>query len=112
DKKIKATAKRYRYTGKERDEETGLYYHGARYYASWLGRWTSCDPAEMADGVSLYIYVSCNPSNQIDPAGRQANPWTPFVRLRQLGEFAEKSRTAVTEAGLGLADAVVDLGKG
>ena len=31
------TAKRYRYTGKERDEESGLYYHGARYYAPWLG---------------------------------------------------------------------------
>ena len=30
--------KRYRYTGKERDDETGLYYNGARYYASWLGR--------------------------------------------------------------------------
>ena len=29
--------KRYRYTGKERDEESGLYYHGARYYAPWLG---------------------------------------------------------------------------
>jgi RHS repeat-associated protein len=38
------TPKRYRYTGKERDEESGLYYHGARYYAPWLGRWTSCDP--------------------------------------------------------------------
>jgi uncharacterized protein RhaS with RHS repeats len=32
------TPKRYRYTGKERDEESGLYYHGARYYAPWLGR--------------------------------------------------------------------------
>ena len=29
---IHAVAKRYRYTGKERDEESGLYYHGARYY--------------------------------------------------------------------------------
>jgi hypothetical protein len=29
---INAEAKRYRYTGKERDEESGLYYHGARYY--------------------------------------------------------------------------------
>ena len=38
------TPKRYRYTGKERDEESGLYYHGARYYAPWLGRWVSCDP--------------------------------------------------------------------
>jgi len=35
------TPKRYRYTGKERDEENDLYYHGARYYVPWLGRWTS-----------------------------------------------------------------------
>ena len=33
--------KRYRFTGKERDEESGLSYHGARYYAPWLGRWAS-----------------------------------------------------------------------
>src|SRR5205823_1314194 len=47
------TPKRYRYTGKERDEESGLYYHGARYYAPWLGRWTSPDPAGIRDGLSL-----------------------------------------------------------
>jgi RHS repeat-associated protein len=41
---IKATAKRYRYTGMERDEESGLEYHSARYYLPWLGRWLSCDP--------------------------------------------------------------------
>ena len=41
---VEVSLKRYRYTGKERDAETGLYYHGARYYAPWLGRWTSCDP--------------------------------------------------------------------
>ena len=39
--------KRYRYTGKERDDETGLYYR-ARYYACWLGRWTSLDPSGSA----------------------------------------------------------------
>src|SRR2546430_3385266 len=36
--------KRYCYTGTERDEESGFYYHGARYYAPWLGRWTASDP--------------------------------------------------------------------
>ncbi len=41
---IKAVAKRYRNTGKERDEESGLYYHGARYYVPWLARWTAVDP--------------------------------------------------------------------
>jgi RHS repeat-associated protein len=34
------TPKRYRYAGKERDEN-GLYYNGSRYYCPWLGRWTS-----------------------------------------------------------------------
>ena len=42
--KIKSAAKRYRYTGMERDEESGLEYHSARYYVPWLGRWLSCDP--------------------------------------------------------------------
>src|SRR6202011_2633274 len=49
--------KRYRYTGKERDEENGFYYHGARYYAPWLGRWTSADPAGIVDGINIYIYA-------------------------------------------------------
>ena len=61
--------KRYRFTGKERDEESGLNYHGARYYAPWLGRWTSCDPAGTVDGPNLYAYVADNPIRLIDPAG-------------------------------------------
>ena len=71
---IKAAAKRYRYTGKERDEESGFYYHGARYYAPWLGRWTSCDPKGMVDGANLYRYVRDNPVKLRDPNG--TNPWT------------------------------------
>ncbi|WP_217644950.1 SpvB/TcaC N-terminal domain-containing protein [Geodermatophilus amargosae] len=44
------TPKRFRYTAKERDDETGLSYHGARYYAPWLTRWVSCDPV-YAEGM-------------------------------------------------------------
>ncbi|MBK6795284.1 MAG: RHS repeat-associated core domain-containing protein [Acidobacteria bacterium] len=51
--RIEAPPKRYRYTGMERDEESGLSYHGARYYAPWLGRWASCDPLKM---LNLYMY--------------------------------------------------------
>lgn len=61
--------KRYRYTGKERDEETGFSYHGARYYAAWLGRWTSCDPAGLVAGTGVYTYVRNNPLHLSDPAG-------------------------------------------
>jgi RHS repeat-associated protein len=41
--------KRYRYAGKERDDETGLAYYGGRYGMSWLGRWASFDPALLVD---------------------------------------------------------------
>lgn len=64
------SAKRYRYTGQERDDETGLYYHGARYYAAWLGRWTAPDPAGTADGFNPYQYVHDNPIRMTDPTGR------------------------------------------
>ncbi|MPZ76801.1 MAG: toxin [Deltaproteobacteria bacterium] len=62
--------KRYRYTGEERDEETGLYYHGARYYACWLGRWTAVDPARFVDGTNIYALVKGNPIKLLDPDGR------------------------------------------
>ena len=69
-KNIKSAAKRYRYTGKERDEESGLYYHGARYYAPWLGKWVSCDPTGIANGANIYVYVSNCPIGFLDPNGK------------------------------------------
>jgi RHS repeat-associated protein len=68
---IKAAAKRYRYTGQERDDESGLYYHEARYYAPWLGRWVSIDPAGFADGPNLFQYVQSNPVNISDLTGME-----------------------------------------
>ncbi len=65
------STKRYRYTARERDPETGLYYHGARYCAPWLGRWTSPDPAGFADGPNLYAYCRGNPVTMHDPTGTQ-----------------------------------------
>jgi RHS repeat-associated protein len=67
--------KRYRYTGKERDEENGLYYHGARYYACWLGRWTSSDPSGIGDGVNTFAYVNNDPINHQDPTGNWELTW-------------------------------------
>ena len=62
--------KRYRYVGKERDEETGLYYYGARYYAAWIGRFVSVDPMkEERQWVTPYNYCQNNPVNKIDSTG-------------------------------------------
>jgi RHS repeat-associated protein len=78
------TPKRYRFTGKERDEENDLNYHGARYYAPWLGRWTACDPLVSAGGESRYVYASNSPARLHDPNGRDptdapTQPAQPFV---------------------------------
>ena len=53
----------------ERDEETGLAYHGARYYAPWLGRWVSCDPLGIIDSLSAYAYAQQNPVRLVDTRG-------------------------------------------
>ena len=71
--------KRYRFTGKERDEESSLYYHGARYYAPWAARWTATDPLGMVDGPNLYAYVRGNPICLSDPSGTQVPKKRKFI---------------------------------
>ena len=64
--------KRYRYVGKERDEETGLYYFGARYYAGWMGRWISVDPLkEKYLNLTPYNYCAGNPVKFVDTDGEK-----------------------------------------
>jgi RHS repeat-associated protein len=65
-----------RYTGKERDAESGLDYFGARYYGSNMGRFMSPDPSGLltqrpADPQSwnMYAYARNNPLIFIDPTG-------------------------------------------
>jgi RHS repeat-associated protein len=71
------TPNRYRFTGKERDEESGFFYHGARYYAPWLARWTSCDPGGLKDGPCLYGYCRGNPIMLQDADGAEGKPRLP-----------------------------------
>ena len=69
--------KRYRYVGKERDEETGLYYYGARYYAPWLARFISTDPLkDDYPYYSSYQYAGNKPINNVDLDGLEPDPNT------------------------------------
>lgn len=62
--------KRYKYIGKERDEETGLYYYGARYYAAWLCRFVSVDPLQFKyPHYTPYQYAGNKPISFIDLDG-------------------------------------------
>jgi RHS repeat-associated protein len=74
--------KRYRYTGMERDKESGLNYHGARYYAPWIARWVSADPIGVQGGLNQYEYAKSCPTSLVDPAG--TNPKAPKNPGRQL----------------------------
>jgi insecticidal toxin complex protein TccC len=62
-----------RYSGKEMDV-SGLYYYGERYYAPWLQRWISADPAGDVDGLNLYGFVGNNPMSYIDTGGTTRTP--------------------------------------
>jgi RHS repeat-associated protein len=76
--------KRYRYCGREHDDETGFYYFGERYYAPWIARWTSADPGGFADGLNLFQYCHGNPIGVHDLSGLEG------TRVYQLGPESEK----------------------
>ncbi|MEA3434830.1 MAG: RHS repeat-associated core domain-containing protein, partial [Thermodesulfobacteriota bacterium] len=58
-----------KYTGREHDEELGLYYYRARYYDPDLGRFLTEDPIGFDGGINFYAYVGNNPINFNDPEG-------------------------------------------
>ena len=61
---------RYKFTGKERDAESGYDYFGARYYASPFSFWLSVDPlADKYPAISPYAYCTWNPVKYVDPDG-------------------------------------------
>ena len=62
----------YKFNGKEMDEETGLYYYGARYYDPKTSIWLGLDPKlNKYPMLSSYNYCADNPINFIDPDGKK-----------------------------------------
>ncbi len=69
----------YVFTGREDDEETGLYNYRFRYYDPEIGRFISEDPIGFEGGdVNLYSYVGNNPMNRKDPSGLTPKGYTDF----------------------------------
>jgi RHS repeat-associated protein len=86
--------KRYRFSGQERDQPTGLYYFGARYYAPGIGRWTQPDPLATIDGLDLYMYVGDDPESWLDPFG--------FARTKRKKKKFKVSHKAHVNGGFSL----------
>ncbi len=74
----------YLFNGKELDEETGLYYYGARYYDPRVSIWLSVDPlAEKYPSLSPYNYCANNPIKFIDPDGMEPR-WGQLGNLNEI----------------------------
>jgi RHS repeat-associated protein len=109
DSTLEVAARRYRYSGMERDEESGLSHHNARYYCPWLARWTKPDPAALSDGINDYQYVSGNPIRLADPSGYDG--WDRFLGgVKMVGGALEAvaggalviAGAATSEIGIGI----------
>ena len=68
----------------------GSAIHGARYYAPWLGRWTSCDPAASLDGPNLYAYCRCS---------RSTSSTRPVSRGERVGGLDLDGKVTSTSTG-------------
>ncbi|VVO16818.1 hypothetical protein PS718_03883 [Pseudomonas fluorescens] len=98
---IRARYKTRRYAGQERDA-TGLYYYGQRFYAPWLMRWISPDPAGVADGLNLFLMVRGNPVRFFDQQGLTAVDTAKAAGATAAREFVSAAiATAVQAAFVG-----------
>ena len=88
---------RFKFTGKERDDETGYDFFGARYYASSLPLWLSVDPlADKYPYISPYAYCNWNPVKNIDPDGK----WIQIV----VGAVVSAAADVAMQVGMDMLD--------
>jgi RHS repeat-associated protein len=82
----------YKFNGKELDEETGLYYYGARYYDPKISIFQSTDQLmEETPSVNAYVYCNSNPIRYIDPTGMSSEEAGPpkkniYIVITEPGE--------------------------
>ena len=96
----------YKFNGKELDEETGLYYYGARYLNPTSSVWYGVDPLfEKYPSLSAYNYCAGNPINAIDPDGNIIIPvhgtWSDKKTWKNLDAIAEACKNLFNDKNKG-----------
>ena len=88
-----------KFTGKEFDADSNLYYYGARYYDPYIGRFTQRDP--IGDGVNWYAYTYNNPLKFVDPTGlRGLTDHERDVATKIFGNTVTLDDINIVESGL------------
>jgi len=86
----------YLFNAKEFDEETGLYYYGARYYDPRVSLWISTDPKqESYFAFSSYVYCGNNPLIYIDPNGKE---WEDPAQAEKLKAKIDNKITSIQKS--------------
>ena len=105
----------YKFNGKQFDEETGLYYYGARYLNPMTNLWYGVDPlAEKYPNISSYCYTINNPIRYIDIKGTEVGdpPGPGYYRARinfkYIG-FGLRNPLAATKIGFGVNKGATDI---
>lgn len=108
----------FKFNAKELDEDTGLYYYGARYYNPRISIWYGVDPLAIYNPVmetefygngqhnggvfhwgnnNPYIYTNQNPIVYTDPNGKQTKVTTSAGKIFNYDKLAENYRTGVAK---------------
>ena len=86
---------RYKFTGKERDQESGYDYFGARYYWSDYAHFITPDPLSDNDpGISSYAYCHWNPIGFVDPDGEE---WLTDEDAQQASKYTQAMENKITQ---------------
>ena len=89
-----------KYTGREQDQDSGLYYYRARYYDPTIGRFISEDPKGFAgSGVNWYAYTNNNPLNANDPTGLDTQITIGYTHTIAPGQYHQFVILTDTETG-------------
>jgi RHS repeat-associated protein len=91
----------FRFTGREFDPETGIYYYRARYYDSTAGRFVSEDPIRFRGGIDFYAYTYNNPLNWIDPFGLEVQECRRPLSFDFSGDLPPHTFIYSTDTGTG-----------
>jgi RHS repeat-associated protein len=92
----------HKFTGKERDPESGLDNFGARYYGPTSGRFLSSDPGPLREedpqSVNRFVYVRNNPLRYVDEEGEY---WVESVRIAGQTAYLLVRETSKLNARIG-----------